>query len=317
VTELDELGKLRKLADDSAFRARFRGIKRANKLALGVDGDAMLAVQVKRFHEYKRQLLNVLHVIALWRRIKDGRHEGPPRTVYFAGKAAPGYQAAKLHIRLIHAVAAVVNKDVPERLKVVFSPNYRVSSAQAIIPAADLSEQISTAGFEASGTGNMKLMLNGAITIGTLDGANVEIREAVGDEHFFLFGLDEAGVVARKAAGYRPREELARSPELAQVIELIERDFFSPDDPGAFKPIVRSLLEEDRYLVLADFASYSACHEQVARAFLDPEAWTRAAILNVAAGGRFSSDRTIREYDRDIWGSAPVPTVMPPYEQPK
>jgi len=273
-------------------------------------------VQVKRLHEYKRQLLNVLHVIALYRRIKQGIDIGPPRTCLIGGKAAPGYTMAKLHIKLVHAVADVINRDpqVGGKLKLVFYPNYRVSAAEVIMPAADLSEQISTAGFEASGTGNMKLALNGALTIGTLDGANVEIREEVGAENFFLFGLTAEEVVARKKAGYRPVDEVSKNPELAGVLELIGGGFFAPEEPKLFQPILESLLGEDRYLVLADFPSYSACQERAAAAFRDPPSWQRMAVLNIARMGKFSSDRTIRDYAREIWGATPVQVVVPPYK---
>jgi glycogen phosphorylase len=322
VRDLDALRALEPLADDAAFRARVRAIKLANKerlaelvrkeTGLQMDPSALLCVQVKRFHEYKRQLLNVLHVIALYQRLKRGVDLGPPRTVLIGGKAAPGYVMAKLHIRLIHAVAEVINRDadVGGRLRVVFFPNYRVSSAETIMPAADLSEQISTAGYEASGTGNMKLSLNGAMTIGTLDGANVEIREEVGADNFFLFGLTAEEVAERRARGYRPEEELAGNRELAEVLELLGSGFFSPEEPWLFQPIMDSLLGEDRYLTLADFGAYATCHEEAARVFSDPERWTRMAILNIARMGKFSSDRTISEYARDIWRLRPVRVVI-------
>jgi starch phosphorylase len=327
VTDLDELRRLEPLADDPGFRERVRAIKADNKRALAalierevgvrVDPTSLFSVQVKRFHEYKRQLLNLLHVIALYRRIKEGQDTGMARTVIFAGKAAPGYMMAKLHIRLIHAVMEVINRDreVAPRLRVAFIPNYRVSTAEAIMPAADLSEQISTAGYEASGTGNMKLALNGALTIGTLDGANVEIREQVGAENFFLFGLDAAEVMARRRS-YHPVDELAKDRELAMVLELIGGGFFAPEEPRLFQPIIDSLVGEDRYLVLADYRSYVDGQERVAAAWREPERWQRMAILNIARMGRFSSDRTIIEYARDIWRARPVKVVLQPYTPP-
>ena len=322
LTHLHELAGLERFADDAGFRHRFRAIQHANKRALArlalaetsvpLDPVMMFDVQVKRLHEYKRQLLNALHVIHLWRQIgRDPLAAIAPRAFVFGAKAAPGYDMAKLVIRLINGIAAVVNADpdTAAHLRVVFMPNYRVSSAQVIIPAADVSEQISTAGYEASGTGNMKLSLNGALTVGTLDGANVEIREEVGAENFFLFGLDVEQVKARRAAGYRPRDVVAADPALAEVIELISSGRFG----DGFEPIVRALLDEDRYLVCADFADYAACHRRVAAAYLDQETWSRMAILNVARLGKFSSDRAIAEYARDIWGATPVPITLEPY----
>jgi len=257
-------------------------------------------------------LLNVLHIIHLWREVGRGRR-GVPRAFLLAGKAAPGYAMAKLVIRLACSVAEVINQDpeVNPHLRAVFVPNYRVSAAQIIIPGADVSEQISTAGYEASGTGNMKLSLNGALTVGTLDGANVEILESVGADNFFLFGLTVEEVKARRAAGYRPREVVAGSPALGEVIELIASGRFG----AGFEPIVNALLGDDRYLVLADFAAYADCHRRVAEAYRDQEGWSRMAILNVARLGKFSSDRSIAEYARDIWGAAPVPTKLAPYQQ--
>jgi len=327
ITNLDELRRLEPAADDPGFRDRVAEIKAANKRDLAmlieresgvrVDPTSLFSVQVKRFHEYKRQLLNLLHVVLLYRRIKEGHDPGIARTVIFAGKAAPGYTMAKLHIRLIHAVIDVINRDpeVAPRLRVVFIPNYRVSSAEAIMPAADLSEQISTAGYEASGTGNMKLSLNGALTIGTLDGANVEIREEVGAENFFLFGLNAAEVMARRK-GYHPVDEIGRDPDLATVLELIGGGFFAPEEPRLFQPIIDSLVSEDRYLVLADFRAYAACQERVAAAWRDPDRWQRTAILNIARMGKFSSDRTIQDYARDIWGARPVKVTLAPYTPP-
>jgi glycogen phosphorylase len=325
VRDLDELKRLEPFADDASFRERFAAVKQANKLALAelvrkehglsIDPASIFDVQVKRIHEYKRQILNILHAIALYARIKDGHRPQVPRTVLFGGKAAPAYRLAKLHIRLANSVAEVVNKDpaVRDHLRVLFLANYGVSMAQIIIPGANLSEQISTAGFEASGTGNMKFALNGALTIGTLDGANVEIREEVGADNFFLFGLTAEEVVEAKARGYRPREVMARTPELAHAIQLIERGVFG--DPIALRPVLDALLHEDRYLVCADFDAYQKAQEIVAQAFLDRDRWTRMAILNVARSGKFSSDRTIRDYARDIWGVASIPVELKPYAQ--
>jgi starch phosphorylase len=265
--------------------------------------DAIFDVQIKRLHEYKRQLLNAVHIVSLWMKARrDPSTIVHPRAFIFGAKAAPGYHLAKLTIRLINGIAEVVNSDAGSTgLQVVFAPNYRVSLAERIIPAADVSEQISTAGMEASGTGNMKLMLNGALTLGTLDGANVEIRDAVGDENFFLFGLTADEVIARKREGYKPRDEYNQHLELREALDLISTGFFSPEDKNLFKPLVDSLLEEDRYLVLADFMSYMAKQDEVVRAYQDQEGWTRKCIINVARGGIFSSDRTIRQYAEEIW----------------
>jgi starch phosphorylase len=262
-------------------------------------------VQVKRIHQYKRQLLNVLHALKLYRDIKYNRGvERAPRTILIAGKAAPGYERAKLLIRLVHAVGELVNgdPDVKGRLKVVFVPDYCVSLAEQIIPAANLSEQISTAGMEASGTGNMKLSLNGALTIGTLDGANIEIGEAVGADNIFIFGKKAHEVEDLKNAGYRPRDVFEQDQELSAIVHLIASGGLSPGDRSAFWPIVDSLLERDDYLVLTDFASYCDAQTRVDALYKEPVAWTRMSILNTAAMGRFSSDRTITEYARDIWG---------------
>jgi starch phosphorylase len=309
---------LEPLATDAAFVERFRAIKRQNKIVLSdiirsrtgivVDPDALFDVHVKRIHEYKRQHLNVLHVIALYRRIKEGRVKADvPRVVIFGGKAAPGYFMAKLIIQLIHDVADFINRDpeVQGKLKVAFVPDFSVKLAQHIYPAADLSEQISTAGKEASGTGNMKFAMNGALTIGTLDGANVEIREEVGAENFFLFGLTAEEVTAKKH-GYRPREIYESNAELKKVIDLIANGTFSHGDRTVFAPIVQSLLEWDTYFLLSDFASYVDTQEQVARAYATPDEYARMAILNVARVGKFSSDRSIADYCRDIWHVHPV-----------
>jgi glycogen phosphorylase len=321
-TDLDRLRKLEEHADDPEFRKAFREVKQQNKHDLArhvkelrwvsLDPEAIFDVQIKRLHEYKRQLLNALHIVSLWMEARrDPSTIIHPRAFLFGAKAAPGYQMAKLTIRLINGIAEVVNSDAGTTgLQVVFLPNYRVSLAERIIPAADVSEQISTAGWEASGTGNMKLMLNGALTLGTLDGANVEIREAVGDENFFLFGLTADEVIARKKAGYRPRDVYNENLELREAMELIASGFFSPEDKSLFKPLVDNLLEEDRYLVLADFAAYRAKQEEVARAYRDHDAWTRKCILNVARAGIFSSDRTIRQYAEEIWRVKQTPVEL-------
>jgi starch phosphorylase len=267
-------------------------------------------VQVKRIHEYKRQLLNVMHIVALYNRIKaDRSYQMVPRTFIFGGKAAPGYLMAKAIIKLINSVGDVINHDpdVAGRIKVLFLKNYRVSLAERIVPAADLSEQISTAGTEASGTGNMKFALNGALTIGTLDGANIEIRRDVGAENFFLFGLTVEEVAALWKRGYDPREYVRKDPELRGVLDALESNLFCPKEPGLFRPIVDSLVNHgDRYLLCADFAAYVACQEEVARTYRDAERWTRMAIHNVARMGAFSSDRTIQRYADEIWKAKPV-----------
>ena len=323
VKDLDRLRGLEVFAGDAGFRAAWRDIKHDNKrqfaaLVQGrtgvvIDPDSMFDVQVKRIHEYKRQHLNVLHVIAHYLRIKTGRAgDAPARTFVFGGKAAPGYFMAKLIIRLINAVAEVVNRDaaVNDRLRVVFLPNFNVSSGQRVYPAADLSEQISTAGKEASGTGNMKFQMNGALTIGTLDGANIEIREEVGAENFFLFGLTAGEVAQLWAGGYRPAAHYEADAELREVIDLIRTGFFSRGDTELFRPLVDNLLLHDPYLVLADFRSYVECQQAAGRAYADREHWSRMSILNTARCGKFSSDRTIREYSEQIWRVKSVPIKM-------
>ncbi len=320
--DLYELEKLRAAAGDAEFLARWQQVKRGNKQELcryilehnqiEVDADSLFDVQVKRMHEYKRQILNVLHIVTLYNRIKDDPSaEVVPRTFIFGGKAAPAYAAAKLTIRLINAVASVVNRDpdVAGRIKVVFLANYSVTLAEKIFPASDLSEQISTAGTEASGTGNMKFALNGALTIGTLDGANIEIMEEVGRENIFIFGLTAAAVAELKGRGYSPRDYYNGNAELRRVLDQISGGFFSPDAPELFTPLTDSLLNlGDNYLLLADYASYVACQEQVSELFRDKDEWARRAILNTAGMGKFSSDRTIAEYAREIWGIKPVDT---------
>jgi starch phosphorylase len=274
-----------------------------------VEPDSLFDVQVKRIHEYKRQLLNVLHVITLYNRLTaNPQRDLLPRTVIFGGKAAPGYAMAKLIIRLINAVGAVVNGDpaLRSRLAVAFIADYRVSLAEQIVPAADLSEQISTAGTEASGTGNMKFALNGALTIGTMDGANVEIREEVGADNIFIFGCT-ADEIATLRPQYEPREWYRDNPELAQALDMIRDGAFSPDAPDQFRPLVDSLLDGgDRYFVLADYAAYIAAQERAEGVYRDAATWTRMAILNVARMGKFSSDRTIRQYAEEIWHITPV-----------
>jgi starch phosphorylase len=317
----DELKRIEPFADDSGFQRDWQTVKADNKLALaqfikdrtGVDVDAqsLFDIQVKRLHEYKRQHLNVLYAITLYNRLKRGVDRGTtPRTVIFGGKAAPGYRMAKLIIKLINSVGAVINQDpqISEVLKVVFLPDFNVKNGQRVYPAADLSEQISTAGKEASGTGNMKFAMNGALTIGTLDGANVEIRDAVGHENFFLFGLTAQEVAECKATGYHPRSIYEANPELRETIDLIDSGFFSNGDRELFHPLVESLLNRDDYLLFADFQSYVDCQQRVSEAYRDQKNWTRMSILNSARVGRFSSDRSIREYCRDVWNVKPVAT---------
>ena len=315
----EELPRLEQSMDDTGFLDAWRRIKRDNKRALArlilertgvvVDPASLFDVQVKRIHEYKRQHLNLLHVIALYLRLKrEPDADVTPRTFVFGGKAAPGYFMAKRIIKLVHAVGSVVNADplVGDRLKVVFLPDFNVTLGQRVYPAADLSEQISTAGKEASGTGNMKFALNGALTIGTLDGANVEIRQAVGPENFFLFGMTVDEVNERLARGYDPREVVARDEELRGTLDSLARGDFAGGDRELFRPLLDSLLGRDDYLVLADFRSYVDCQARAGRAFRDRMAWTRMSVLNVARCGRFSSDRSIREYCERIWNVKPV-----------
>jgi glycogen phosphorylase len=318
--DLGNLQQLAPLADDADFRARFRAAKEVNKARLAahildsvdvaVDPQSLFDVQIKRIHEYKRQVLKLLHAVALYNRIRHnpGAHD-QARTIIFAGKAAPGYAMAKLIIKLANDLARVVNNDpaVGGRLKVLFLPNYGVSLAERIIPAADLSEQISTAGTEASGTGNMKMALNGALTIGTLDGANIEIREAVEAENFFAFGLSTTEVGRLKAGHYDPMEYVNQDPELQEVMGMLASGFFSPEQRDLFHPIVQSLTKRgEQYCVLADFRSYLDAQREVDGLYLDREEWTRRAILNVARMGGFSSDRAVLDYSRAIWSTKPV-----------
>jgi starch phosphorylase len=309
-----EIGKIEPFADDPSFRQEWRKIKLENKSKFAmiimertgvvVDPDTLFDIQVKRIHEYKRQHLNVLHIITLYNRImRDPSVEVVPRTFVFGGKAAPGYFMAKLIIKLITSVAEIVNNDpnVAGRLKVVFFPNFNVKNAHHIYPSADLSEQISTAGKEASGTGNMKFSMNGALTIGTLDGANVEIREEVGAENFFLFGLTAGEVQEQKVTGYHPRSYYASNPNLRQALDQLRTGHFSPGDRELFMPLVNNLLDYDPFMLLADYQSYIDCQDRVSAAYRDQEQWVRMSILNVARMGKFSSDRSIREYCDNIW----------------
>ena len=319
ITDLGRLEALEPLADDPTFGAKWREIKRLNKhrfavfvqrnTGIGIDPDSLFDVQVKRIHEYKRQHLNILNVIHLYLQLKaNPKLDIQPRTVLFGGKAAPGYHMAKLIIKLINSVGAVVNRDkaIRNQLKVVFVPNYNVSNGQRVYPVAELSEQISTAGKEASGTGNMKFQMNGALTIGTLDGANVEMLEAVGAENFFLFGNTVEEIGRLQSHGYWPYDVYQTNPALKEVIDLISSGFFSRGDTELFRPLVENLLYSDPFFVLADFHSYADCQDRVNVAYQDRAQWTRMSILNVARSGKFSSDRAIQEYCRDIWHVDPV-----------
>jgi starch phosphorylase len=323
ITHLDDLKKLEKLADDAAFKDAWRKVKEDNKKdvtalvfrqnRITINPEAMFDVQVKRIHEYKRQHLNVLHIITLYNRIKANPNSDiTPRFFVFGGKAAPGYFMAKRIIKLINSVAEVVNNDpdVRDRLKVFFIPNYNVKIGHTVYPMTDLSEQISLAGMEASGTGNMKFSMNGALTIGTLDGANVEIREEVGADNFFLFGLNVQEVYEQKSAGYRSMEYYQNNEELRGVIDLLKSGHFSNGDRELFKPIVDSLLYDDQYLCFADYQGYIDCQERVSETFQDKDLWTRMSILNVARIGKFSSDRSISDYCRKIWKVNPFPVQL-------
>jgi starch phosphorylase len=323
IKNLHELKGLEPFADDLEFRQAWMQVKFNKKKALAkrikkrlgidVDPNSMFDILVKRIHEYKRQHLKVLHIITLYNQIKKNPNlEVVPRTFIFAGKAAPGYRKAKLMIKLINSVAEIVNNDpdIDGRIKVVFFPNYNVTNAQKIYPAADLSEQISTAGKEASGTGNMKLSLNGALTVGTLDGANVEIRECVGEENFFLFGLTADEVVKVKSEGYKPWDYYGENPNLREVIDQINSGYFSHLDSKVFKELTDSLLFDDQYLLFADYQSYVDTQAKVEEAFKDQDKWARMSILNTARMGKFSSDRSIREYCEDIWKVESVPVTL-------
>ncbi|MFP4475748.1 MAG: glycogen/starch/alpha-glucan phosphorylase [Desulfatibacillaceae bacterium] len=321
--DLDELRKVEPLIEDRTFRENFARVKLDNKKQLSgiihdltgvrVNPESVFDIHVKRIHEYKRQTLNILNVIYTWIRLKqDPDFDMVPRTVIFGGKAAPGYHRAKLIIRLILHVADIVNRDSSTNgsLKVVFLPNYRVSLAERIFPAADVSEQISTAGYEASGTSNMKFALNGALTLGTLDGANIEIMEEVGEDNIFMFGLN-ADEVARRSGSNNPAGFVEADPVLKNTFDLIRSGFFSRQDKGLFQPLLDSLLNRDRYMVLPDFAGYHHAHRDIDNLYRDRDQWVRRAILNVARMGKFSSDRTIREYNEDIWQATPLTVTIP------
>ncbi len=325
-THLDQLKNLEAFADDPGFRTEWRQIKQANKEILAVrieratgvkvSPTSMFDVQIKRMHEYKRQQMNALHIISLYNKLKQNPDlKIVPRTFIFAGKAAPGYFMAKLIIKLITSVGRVVNRDpdIRDQLKVVFYPNYNVTNAQPIYPASDLSEQISTAGFEASGTGNMKFAMNGALTIGTLDGANVEIREEVGADNFFLFGLQAHEVAELKERGYNPYSYYEENADLRAVIDLIGSGIFSSGDTEMFKPLTDNLLYQDRFMVLADYQAYVDCQQEVSQAYLDQDRWVRMSILNAARMGKFSSDRSIQEYCDQIWHIKPVSVELQEY----
>jgi starch phosphorylase len=319
INDLEQLKGLEKAVEQDGFRKAWRKVKRQNKQDLvayirqyhgiEVNPDSIFDVLVKRLHEYKRQLLKVLHIITLYNRIKeDPEIDIVPRTFIFGAKAAPGYRMAKLIIKLVNAVADVVNNDpdIQDRLKVIFLENFNVSLAQKVYPGSDISEQISMAGKEASGTGNMKFALNGALTTGTLDGANIEIRQRVGEENFFLFGLTSDQVFALKESGYNPIEYYNGNPELRAAIGRISSGYFSNGNPKLFQPIVDSLLYHDEYLLLADYQSYIECQDRAETLYRDQETWTRMAILNTARCGFFSSDRTMQQYLDDIWKAVPL-----------
>ncbi|MGD0959153.1 MAG: glycogen/starch/alpha-glucan family phosphorylase, partial [Methylomonas sp.] len=319
ITDLSELAKLRPYAEDPGFRSQWAELKRLNKQRLvdykkdehdiDINVDSLFDVQVKRIHEYKRQILNLLHVIHLYDRIKRGDTQNwTPRCVLIGGKAAPGYAMAKKSIKLINNVANVINSDpaIGDKLRLVFMPNYRVSAMEKICPGADLSEQISTAGKEASGTGNMKFMMNGALTIGTLDGANIEILEEVGQENFFLFGLTESEVEAMRNH-YDPQAYINQDADLQNVMRLLECGHFNQFEPGIFDDIIASLKSpHDPWMTIADFRSYIEAQKRVDQAYRDQDLWTKMSILNTAASGKFSTDRTISEYNRDIWQLAAI-----------
>ncbi|MFZ4640941.1 MAG: glycogen/starch/alpha-glucan phosphorylase [Nodosilinea sp.] len=328
IKHLENLQQLEPLVEDGGFREDWRAIKQAVKQDLAsrihtqfdilVDPASLFDVQVKRIHEYKRQHLNALHIVTLYNQLKqDPNLEITPRTFIFGGKAAPGYHMAKLMIKLITAVGEMINKDpaLRNQIKVIFLPNYNVTNSQRIYPASDLSEQISTAGYEASGTGNMKFAMNGALTIGTLDGANIEIRDAVGAENFFLFGLTAEQVVALKAEGYRPYTYYQSNPLLKDTIDLIASGHFSKGDCSLFKPLIDKLLYHDPFMLLADYQAYIDCQRVVGEAYSNTDHWTRMSILNSIRMGRFSSDRSIREYCKEIWNVSPLSVPLTDYSR--
>ncbi|MCL4122579.1 UNVERIFIED_CONTAM: hypothetical protein GTU68_008573 [Idotea baltica] len=330
VVHLDKLAGLKKLVNDSGFIRDVQKAKQENKLRLSkyleseygvkINSSSMFDIQVKRIHEYKRQLLNCIHIITLYNRIKANPNAPfVPRTIMVGGKAAPGYHTAKQIIRLICSVGEVVNNDpiVGDKLKVVYLENYRVTLAEQIIPAADLSEQISTAGTEASGTGNMKFMLNGALTVGTLDGANVEMMEEMGEDNIFIFGMTVDEVDEMKRRGYNAWDYYNRIPELRQCVDQISSGFFSPHDPNKFRDIVDILMHHDRFFLFADYESYIKAQDRVSQLYLKPDAWTKKCIMNIASSGKFSSDRTIAEYGREIWGVEPSWEKLPAPHEPK
>uniref|UniRef100_A0A671WF88 Alpha-1,4 glucan phosphorylase n=1 Tax=Sparus aurata TaxID=8175 RepID=A0A671WF88_SPAAU len=329
VKELSQLKKLNDFVDDAAFIRDVSKVKQDNKVkfaqylekeySVKINPSSMFDVHVKRIHEYKRQLLNCLHIIAMYNRIKNPTAPFVPRTVIIGGKAAPGYHMAKMIIRLITSVASVVNNDpvVGDKLKVIYLENYRVSLAEKVIPATDLSEQISTAGTEASGTGNMKFMLNGALTIGTMDGANVEMAEEAGEENLFIFGMRVEDVAEMDKKGYDAMSYYKKLPELKQVMDQITSGFFSPKNPDLFKDITDMLFKHDRFKVFADFEDYMKCQEKVSQLYQDPKEWTKMVIKNIAATGKFSSDRTITEYATEVWGVEPTDLKIPPPNEPR
>ncbi|VDI11092.1 glycogen phosphorylase, muscle form-like isoform X1 [Mytilus galloprovincialis] len=331
VTNLYALTGLKKFAKDETFLRTIIKVKQENKMKLAeyikqefnitVNTSSIFDIQVKRIHEYKRQLMNCFHMIVLYNRLKKNPSmKFTPRTIMIGGKAAPGYHMAKLIIKLINNVGRTVNNDpiIGDRLKIVYLENYRVSLAEKIIPAADLSEQISTAGTEASGTGNMKFQLNGALTIGTLDGANVEMREEMGDENIFIFGMNVEEVEETKRQGYNAREFYEKNGELKQLLDQINNGYFSPEDPNMFKDIYNNIMYTDRFMLCKDFESYISCQDRVSEVFRDPLEWAKMCLLNIASSGKFSSDRTISEYAKDIWGVEPNDIKLPaPHETPE
>ncbi|CAI5764857.1 glycogen phosphorylase, liver form [Podarcis lilfordi] len=330
VKDLSQLTKLHRFANDELFIREVSKVKQENKVKFAqylekeykvkINPASMFDVQVKRIHEYKRQLMNCLHIITMYNRIKrDPMKLFVPRTVIIGGKAAPGYHMAKMIIKLITSVGHVVNNDpvVGNKLKVIFLENYRVSLAEKVIPATDLSEQISTAGTEASGTGNMKFMLNGALTIGTMDGANVEMAEEAGEENLFIFGMRVEDVAELDRRGYKAQEYYERLPELKQAMDQIKSGFFSPKEPDLFKDLVNMLFHHDRFKVFADYEAYVRCQDNVSQLYMNAKEWTKMVIRNIAASGKFSSDRTIKEYARDIWGVEPSDLKIPPPNVPR